>query len=417
MAASSSHELELVRALALELYSYPHLSLQSTLKLRLLTPPETQAFEEHFGLGVWLRRGKIDRALQHMRDIVVQDPLMIFTGLGMADMVLQLLISRSSVDIDTAEVALGEAANYGYLVIVEMLLSRFNFYSVDVALAEAAGSGHLEVVTTLLRERVRDPDWAFYQACLGGHFEVAQLLLQAGATKFNKALGAAARGGSIKLVRWLLELGATKVGPALESGVYSSKSNTLEIVELLLSLLPADKAKIYIENAATYAVTPAVVIRLLMAGASNYHAIFEAATRHGDPELLAALLNYRDNAGRPLIPHYYETLANIAAFNGRAAALELLLRYTTVDINKVLLKAADSGNLATVKVALAGGATSFDAALVRVCYSGSFSRDRKDIVVLLCQAGARNFEAALAAANEMENFKAIRYLKGKASSR
>lgn len=417
--------LATAQALALELYYQPHLCLQSSLKMQLLTPDEMAALEVYFGVEQSLKAGKITRAIERMRQIMMSFPLSVFAGMNMQYMVRQMLQSGFA---NRATQALSVAVRCGRLEMVELLLQHSADYDVSRALEEAADYGRLEIVTLLLAYRPRNVNSALYNACRRGHSEVAELLLQAGAYDYNTALQGAVRGNLLEMVRRLLALGVNHLGEPLRLAAAHCR---LEMLELLLDALPRDTiSQYYIEDAAADVGCLQVLARLLKAGAANYQRMMRYAVGRGKLEVVRFLSDYgvpgaigdASDYGGPgasaspahiPITYSWQSLAEYAASvpQSTAAVLEFILAQGPVDLENVWPSACGLNKLEMVRLLLDRCAISdLNRALELVCSKNHLGSEGQPTLELLVEAGATDLNPALVTAAANANFKAVGFL-------
>lgn len=406
---NSESGLATAQALALELYYHPHLCLQSTLKMQLLTPDEMAALKVYFGVRQSLKAGKITRAIGRMRQIMVSFALNVFAGMNMQHMVRWMLQSGLA---NRTNSALCVAAKYGRLQMVKLLLQHNADYDVSRALEEAADYGRLEVVTLLLAYRPRNVNSALYNACRSGHSEVAEVLLQAGANDYNTALQGAVRGNLLEMVRRLLALGAQHLGEPLRLAAAHSR---LEMLELLLDALPQNEiSQYYIEDAAAEVGCPRVLARLLKAGAGNYQRIMRYAVGRGNLEVVRFLSEVSDYGGPGATVTYpWQSLAEYAARvpQSTAAVLEFILAQAPVDLEKVWPDACALNKLEMIRLLLSRDAISdLNRALELVCSKNDLGSEDQPTLEMLVEAGATDLNPALVTAAANANFKAVRFL-------
>lgn len=317
---------------------------------------------------------------------------------GHFEVVKYLLSCNAKVNQDPGgyqqETPLYAASKCGHLEIVDTLLAAGAQLNVDRSFHAAAGAGHIAILRRLLAAGARveasgtttgiQEPTALQLASRGGHLKIVQLLLQLNANVNAEpvqggytSLAGAAKSGSVDIVKILLAAGADINPPALRlvrrtALQAAAETGNLDIVNTLLDA----GAKVQTEPWAGSA--------LEFAAASGHHDIVErflqilgnqidttslrvdalyAAVENGHRNIVQSLLAADTPAVQPTSTHNLKGLLLLAASNGDATMVKILLNAkadpNTTDLFhmiSVLQVAVEAGNVEISELLITAGA-------------------------------------------------------------
>ena len=299
-------------------------------------------------------------SLTELADYSVMDPMELLNEAAKdGDLRVALyIIDSASITDELINKALLTASGYGNLNIVNMLI-EVGATSYNEALKEAAMYGYLDVVNRLI-EVASDYNTALKLAARYNHLDVVSKLIDAGATDWCMALSFASERGHLDVVEKLLEI-ADDVSDIGDSMIWASESGYLDIVNVLIK-----------------------------SGASAYEDSVEYAAAEGHLDVVNMLLELSDLHIEADDGTYSRALER-AVENGHLNVVNRLIEVGVKDINsRAVDDAISRGHPVIVNKLIESGFSSYDDALLKVAKHG-----RVDMVDMLIDAGARNYEASI----------------------
>ena len=142
--------------------------------------------------------------------------------------VVELIISKGANNFNDA---LKYACSSGNKEVVELIFSK-GVNNPNNAFFEACKNGNKETIEYLISKGADDWDSALSGACYFGEIEMIEMIISKGADDWDKALVAACTSGNIEVAKKMIKYGANNLDDCL---FQASKSGKIEMVELLIN--------------------------------------------------------------------------------------------------------------------------------------------------------------------------------------
>lgn len=265
------------------------------------------------------------------------------------------------------------AARGGHLDLVKFFIKK-GAKNMNPGLASAAKGGHLELVKFFISKGATNWNDAMTHAARGGHKDLVLFFEKKGGSDWNGVLREAAKGGHLNIVKLALEKGAKDWKRALRQAITNGR---LEVVKYLVSLHEEDKSFLF-----------GLLVSASEGGHQDIVEFLFTIIRPGDPiesSVRPTRADENTNLDAAVFvstkDRNFEFFKHLLEKEGR-----------TLDLDKILIKAAHDGSLKIVKYLVELGVKNFDKAL-----KVAAEENHPKVVKYLVEQGASELEETLEA--------------------